>query len=189
MTKWNRLSTEDCWFHADVNAFMLLSWDCLGLQFIIPGRMSRTVYVLLYMYILSYWSKVIPKNLDSSEEEKLNSENHWCQKHKQQSWVRSQHPSTQWNLRGGRWSSVELRTLRNPPCYRNIRWVSCRCSAGTSSSLVTPWPSSPATSSSESVSFPTQFKTKLRIFFKFFSFGSRDSAAWAPLEKRSCPFL
>ncbi len=25
----------------------------------------------------------------------------------QQSWVRSQHPPTQWNLRGGRWSSVE----------------------------------------------------------------------------------
>ncbi len=26
----------------------------------------------------------------------------------QVSWVRSQHPSAQWNLRGGRWSSVEL---------------------------------------------------------------------------------
>jgi hypothetical protein len=28
----------------------------------------------------------------------------------QQSWVRSQHPPTKWNLRGGRWSSVEYST-------------------------------------------------------------------------------
>ncbi len=28
----------------------------------------------------------------------------------QQYWVRSQHPLTQWNLRGGRWSSVEYST-------------------------------------------------------------------------------
>ncbi len=28
----------------------------------------------------------------------------------QRSWVRSQHPSAQWNLRGGRWSSVEYST-------------------------------------------------------------------------------
>ncbi len=28
----------------------------------------------------------------------------------QRSWVRSQHPSAQWNLRGGRWSSVEYCT-------------------------------------------------------------------------------
>ncbi len=27
-------------------------------------------------------------------------------------WVRSQHPPTQWNLRGGRWSSVEYSTKR-----------------------------------------------------------------------------
>ncbi len=38
----------------------------------------------------------------------------------QRSWVRSQHPSAQWNLRGGRWSSVEYSTkkkLKNPPKY------------------------------------------------------------------------
>jgi hypothetical protein len=40
----------------------------------------------------------------------------------QQSWVRSQHPSTQRNLRGGRWSSVEYSTQRkkkskNPSVY------------------------------------------------------------------------
>ncbi len=28
----------------------------------------------------------------------------------QRSWVRSQHPSAQWNLRGGRWSSAEFST-------------------------------------------------------------------------------
>ncbi len=36
--------------------------------------------------------------------------------HLQRSWVRSQHPSAQWNLRGGRWSSVKYRTKKkNPP--------------------------------------------------------------------------
>jgi hypothetical protein len=35
----------------------------------------------------------------------------------QQSWVRSQHPPTQWNLRGGRWSSVEYRMWKKrKPC-------------------------------------------------------------------------
>ncbi len=36
----------------------------------------------------------------------------------QRSWVRSQHPSAQWNLRGGRWSSAEYCTeqkRKNPP--------------------------------------------------------------------------
>jgi hypothetical protein len=35
----------------------------------------------------------------------------------QRSWVRSQHPSAQWNLRGGRWSSVENSTkkIKNLP--------------------------------------------------------------------------
>ncbi len=37
----------------------------------------------------------------------------------QRSWVRSQHPSAQWNLRGGRWSSVEYSTKKNPP--KNIK--------------------------------------------------------------------
>ncbi len=32
----------------------------------------------------------------------------------QQSWARSQHPPTQWNLRGGRWSSVENSTKKIP---------------------------------------------------------------------------
>jgi hypothetical protein len=30
----------------------------------------------------------------------------------QRSWVRSQHPSAQWNLRGGRWSSAEYCTAK-----------------------------------------------------------------------------
>jgi hypothetical protein len=29
----------------------------------------------------------------------------------QQSWVRSQHPPTQWNLRGGRESSIEIQYI------------------------------------------------------------------------------
>ena len=36
----------------------------------------------------------------------------------QWSWVLSQHPPTQWNLRGGRWSSVKQSTFKiqkNPP--------------------------------------------------------------------------
>ncbi len=33
----------------------------------------------------------------------------------QLSWVRSQHPSAQWNRRGGRWSSVEYSRKKNPP--------------------------------------------------------------------------
>ncbi len=32
----------------------------------------------------------------------------------QRSWVRSRHPSAQWNLRGGRWSSVEYGTILFP---------------------------------------------------------------------------
>ncbi len=41
----------------------------------------------------------------------------------QQSWVRSQHPPTQWNLRGGRCSSVEYSTekkknQKNPPEFK-----------------------------------------------------------------------
>ncbi len=40
----------------------------------------------------------------------------------QHSWVRSQHPLTQWNLRGGRWSSVEYSKLKKkiqkPPVYK-----------------------------------------------------------------------
>ncbi len=32
----------------------------------------------------------------------------------QRSWVRSQHPSAQWNLRGGRWSSVEYSKKKSP---------------------------------------------------------------------------
>jgi len=35
-----------------------------------------------------------------------------CQCLCRNSWVQSQHPPTQWNLRGGRWSSVEQRTLK-----------------------------------------------------------------------------
>jgi hypothetical protein len=39
----------------------------------------------------------------------------------QRSWVRSQHPSAQWNLRGGRWSSVEYSTKKNKKKYpKNI---------------------------------------------------------------------
>jgi hypothetical protein len=35
----------------------------------------------------------------------------WLPMHKlQRSWVRSQHPSAQWNLRGGRWNSAEYCT-------------------------------------------------------------------------------
>jgi hypothetical protein len=30
-------------------------------------------------------------------------------------WVRSQHPSAHWNLRGGRCSSVEYSTKKSPP--------------------------------------------------------------------------
>ncbi len=33
----------------------------------------------------------------------------------QRSWVWSQHPLAQWNLRGGRWSSVEYRTKKKSP--------------------------------------------------------------------------
>ncbi len=55
----------------------------------------------------------------------------------QQSWVRSQHPSAQWNLRGGRWSSVEYSTKTNKKspkkywedsllhwCFYNLYWHS-----------------------------------------------------------------
>jgi hypothetical protein len=38
----------------------------------------------------------------------------------QRSWVRSQHPSAQWNLRGGRWSSVEYGTKKNPTPPKKI---------------------------------------------------------------------
>ncbi len=45
----------------------------------------------------------------------------------QRSWVRSQHPSAQWNLRGGRWSSAEYCTKKKfkkspkiPPCWRML---------------------------------------------------------------------
>ncbi len=32
----------------------------------------------------------------------------------QQSWIQSLHPQTQWNLSGGRWSSVEQSSVKNP---------------------------------------------------------------------------
>ncbi len=35
----------------------------------------------------------------------------------QQSWVRSHHPSTKWNLRGSRWSSVEISTKKYSVLY------------------------------------------------------------------------
>ncbi len=38
----------------------------------------------------------------------------------QRSWVRSQHPSVQWNLRGGRWSSAEYCTEKKIP-PKNIK--------------------------------------------------------------------
>ncbi len=42
------------------------------------------------------------------------------------SWVRSQHPSAQWNLRGGRWSSAEYCTNKkrekNPPKNNKIKF-------------------------------------------------------------------
>ncbi len=39
----------------------------------------------------------------------------------QKSWVQFQHPPTEWNLRGGRWSSVEKRALkRKIPYKKNI---------------------------------------------------------------------
>ncbi len=44
-----------------------------------------------------------------------------------QSWVRFQHPPTQWNLRGGRWSSVEYSTSKKiqkiPPLKYRL-WLS-----------------------------------------------------------------
>jgi hypothetical protein len=40
----------------------------------------------------------------------------------QRSWVRSQHPSAQWNLRGGRWSSAEYSTKEKEKIpQKNIR--------------------------------------------------------------------
>ncbi len=66
----------------------------------------------------------------------------------QRSWVRSQHPSAQWNLRGGKWSSAEWstkniknplkkifekklfythsQTLRQGPSYPKPVWISAR---------------------------------------------------------------
>ncbi len=35
--------------------------------------------------------------------------------------VRSQHPSARWNLRGGRWSSVEYRTKKNNKKIKKIK--------------------------------------------------------------------
>ncbi len=46
----------------------------------------------------------------------------------QRSWVRSQHPSAQWNLRGGRWSSAEYCTeqkeKKSPPFF--FLFLPCR---------------------------------------------------------------
>ncbi len=38
----------------------------------------------------------------------------------QRSWVRSQHPSAQWNLRGGRWSSAEYCTNKKKKSPQKI---------------------------------------------------------------------
>ncbi len=40
----------------------------------------------------------------------------------QRSWVRSQHPSAQWNLRGGRWSSAEYSTKNKKNSPQKIYW-------------------------------------------------------------------
>jgi hypothetical protein len=47
----------------------------------------------------------------------------------QRSWVRSQHPSAQWNLRGGRWSSAEYcneqKEKKSPQKYLKKKLCSC----------------------------------------------------------------
>ncbi len=54
----------------------------------------------------------------------------------QRPWVRSQHPSAQWNLRGGRWSRVEYSTNeKNSPNFLPVcevigatqRWIMREC--------------------------------------------------------------
>jgi hypothetical protein len=44
-----------------------------------------------------------------------------------QSWVGSQHPPTQWNMRGGRWSSVECSTSKQKsnksPCWFVVQTI------------------------------------------------------------------
>ncbi len=50
----------------------------------------------------------------------------------QRSWVRSQHPAAQWNLRGGRWSSVEYSRKKIKiimPKIRNIYFQKRNCAA------------------------------------------------------------
>ncbi len=44
----------------------------------------------------------------------------------QQSWVQSQHPPTQWNLSGGKWSSVEQRTWEEKIYLKILIYMYCR---------------------------------------------------------------
>ncbi len=46
--------------------------------------------------------------------------------HLQRSWVRTQHPSAQWNLRGGRWCSVKYsrkKKIPSPPQKKLPSWI------------------------------------------------------------------
>ncbi len=66
------------------------------------GKKIRTTWFLLCDFVtsLSFNGDVnVPRTVAKS----------------QQSWVRSQNPPTQWNLRGGRWSSVEYSTWKKNP--------------------------------------------------------------------------
>ncbi len=52
----------------------------------------------------------------------------WLPMHQlQRSWVRSQHPSAQWNLRGGRWSRAgySMKEKEKIPPKKNIRYNWC----------------------------------------------------------------
>ncbi len=78
----------------------------------------------------------------------------------QRSWVRSQHPSAQWNLRGGRWSSAEYSTKQKekippPPqkkiyiyillmpifCRREhfVDWIFCWCQYFVDANILSTW--------------------------------------------------
>ncbi len=87
-------------------------WFCLfkGLRYTVSSITGFVESAWRKFCIVSGFYIWMSKNIKLSFKKLQNGRVHICQERLNQVWVRSQHPSAQWNLRGGRWSSAEYCT-------------------------------------------------------------------------------
>ncbi len=89
-----------------------------------------------------------------------------CQMHQlQRSWVRSQHPSAQWNLRGGRWGSAEYsmkkKWKKSPPPKKKQKKLFFLNKDPRSGLRDGPWPPLPAGPQRDGRGHPARAVTRL----------------------------